>query len=49
LKRHRAKEDLQDKITMNWVNADQIELKEADYYGGKVKLSAAYLFKRKES
>ena len=49
LKGHRGKEDLQNKITVNWVNADQIEVKEADYSGREVKLGAAYVFKRKKS
>ena len=43
------KEDLEEKITVNWINKDQIEVKEADYSKGKIKLSVAYVFKRKES
>ena len=43
------KEDLEEKITVNWISKDQIEVKEADYSKGKVKLSVAYVFKRKET
>ncbi len=43
------KEDLKQKITVNWVSKDQIEVKEADYSKGKIKLSVAYVFKRKET
>ncbi len=42
------KEDLEEKITINWVSKDQIEVKETDYSKGKIKLSANYVFKRKE-
>ena len=42
------KEDLEEKITVNWVNKDQIEVKESDYSKGKIKLSLTYVFKRKK-
>ena len=42
------KEDLEEKITVNWVSKDQIEVKETDYSKGKIKLSANYVLKRKE-
>jgi hypothetical protein len=43
------KEDLEEKITVNWVSKNQIEVKEVDYSKGKLKLSATYVFKRKET
>jgi hypothetical protein len=43
------KEDLEEKITVNWVSKDQIEVKEIDYSKGKIKLSVDYVFKRKET
>ena len=42
------KEDLEEKIRVNWVSKDQIEVKEIDYSKGKIKLSANYVLKRKE-
>ena len=44
-----GKEDLEEKITVTCVSKDQIEVKEADYSKGKIKLSVAYVFKRKET
>lgn len=43
------KEDLEEKIIVNWVSKNQIELKETDYSKGKIKLNANYVFKRKET
>ena len=43
------KEDLEEKISENWVSKDQIEVKEIDYSKGKMKLGVTYVFKRKES
>lgn len=42
------KEDLEEKIIVNWVSKDQIEVKEIDYSKGKMKLGVTYVFKRKE-
>lgn len=42
------KKDLEEKITVNWLTKDQIEVKEINYSKGKIKLSANYVFKRKE-
>jgi hypothetical protein len=42
------KENLEEKITVNWISKDQIEVKEIDYSKGKIKLSANYVLKRKE-
>jgi hypothetical protein len=36
------------KDNVNWVSKDQIKVKETDYSKGKIKLSANYVFKRKE-
>jgi len=44
-----GKEDLEEKITVNWVSKDQIEVKETDYSHGKVKLCTTYVFKRKKT
>ena len=44
-----GKEVLEEKITVNWTGKDQIEVKETDYSKGKIKLSANYVFKRKET
>jgi hypothetical protein len=41
------KEDLEEKIIVNWVSKDQIEVKETDYSKGKMKLNVTYVFKRK--
>jgi hypothetical protein len=41
------KEDLEEKIIVNWVSKDQIEVKETDYSKGKMKLSITSVFKRK--
>jgi hypothetical protein len=42
------KEDLEEKIIVNWVSKDQIEVKETDYSKGKMKLSITSVFKRKK-
>jgi hypothetical protein len=42
------KEELEEKLTVTWVSKDQIEVKETDLSNGKIKLSANYVFKRKE-
>ena len=42
------KGDLEERISVNWVGKNQIEVKETDYSKGKIKLSANYVFKRKE-
>ncbi len=41
------KEDLEEKITVNWVSKDQIEVKETDYSKGKIKLSALCFQKKR--
>ncbi len=43
------KEDLEEKITVNWLCKDQIEVKETDFSKGKLQLSVNYVFKRKET
>jgi hypothetical protein len=43
------KKDLEEKIIVNWVSKDQIEVKETDYSKGKIKLGANYVFKRKKA
>jgi hypothetical protein len=47
-KRSHEKEDLEEKISINWLSKDQIEVKEIDSSKGKTKLSVNYIFKRKE-
>lgn len=42
------KEELEEKIIINWVSKDQIEVKETDYSKGKIKLSITSVFKRKK-
>ena len=42
-------DELEEKTTLNWIDKDQIEVKETDYSRGKVKLSANYVLKRKEA
>jgi hypothetical protein len=43
------KEDLEEKISVNWMSKDQIEVKETDSSKCKIKFSSTYVFKRKEA
>jgi hypothetical protein len=43
------KDDLEEKMIVNWVSNDHIEVKETDFSKGKMKLGVTYVFKRKES
>jgi len=44
-----GKEALEEKTTVTWISKDHVEVKEADYSRGKLKLSANYVLKRKEA
>ena len=48
-KRCYERKELEEKISINGVSKDQIEVKETDSSKGKIKLSSTYVFKRKEA